>query len=394
MVLRVTILFAIVAPMGAIVMNSMLNMKYGNNGGGRGTFGSYGNPNELWHGANPENPFERSKRINHFIRKCGTDWEAALKCLNKVREEREGANAYIYTAAIDVCARARRWQEAVDLLVSMEMEGFLPNSHTFAGAINACVRGGKWDKGLALFDMMQKRGLQPHMGAYEAALGACGRGGHFSRAQTILAAIEAEACTPSNKCYEEAIKACGNGGEWQAALSVLAMAEASAPSSFNGAGPASVQSYVAALQALEKAGRSSESLTLLDGMAVKGVEPNYLAYNTAILTCAASGLTAEALALLERTRSAGNKPSSAAFNGCVVAYSSKGQFEEAVALMERASEFGLSPDAFASSNELNRIQVDGAGAGFFDNSYDDLDSADYALDIDEPPKKRARKWNR
>jgi len=91
-----------------------------------------------------------------------------------MQAEPEGADVHAVGAAISVCAKAGRWQEAIALLEGMEAHGLEPNAVVFTAAITACGRAKQWKKALELFHTMEKRGLPLPTASFNAAISAAG----------------------------------------------------------------------------------------------------------------------------------------------------------------------------------------------------------------------------
>jgi pentatricopeptide repeat domain-containing protein 1 len=55
-------------------------------------------------------------------------------------------DAYHFSSAISVCAKARQWKKALELLQEMDIQGIQPDVFCYNAAISACEKGGKWEK--------------------------------------------------------------------------------------------------------------------------------------------------------------------------------------------------------------------------------------------------------
>ena len=111
----------------------------------------------------------------------------ALDLLEQMKKEGVEPDTYSYSGAINACASAGRWEDALDLMAQMKKGGpkTRPNRITYTGAISACSRAGEWEHALRLFDEMRNNGLQADRISYNAVVSALRIGMQPDRAYEI-----------------------------------------------------------------------------------------------------------------------------------------------------------------------------------------------------------------
>ena len=94
-----------------------------------------------------------------------------------------------YSTALDACAKASEWQQALGLLQRMGRRGLELSPVVQTTGISALGRGGKWEMALQLLGELQVRRLEAQVLAYNAAISACDRGNQWRRAVFLLGEI-------------------------------------------------------------------------------------------------------------------------------------------------------------------------------------------------------------
>ena len=118
--------------------------------------------------------------FNAAIQVCAKSSQSAkaLELLREMGDCNIKPPVFSITSVISACARAEKWQLALDVLGSMEASyGVKPNVITLSSVISACAKGGQWEKALALFESMEGRSLQPDVITLSAAISAFAKGG-------------------------------------------------------------------------------------------------------------------------------------------------------------------------------------------------------------------------
>lgn len=90
------------------------------------------------------------------------DWPRALALLYDAEhddEPKNSPNVKSYTAAIDGCRRAARWDAAIRLLVHMEHQrAVTANDVTYNNVLNACGEAGNWQAAISVATQMRSAG--------------------------------------------------------------------------------------------------------------------------------------------------------------------------------------------------------------------------------------------
>eukprot|EP00953_Heterococcus_sp_UTEX-ZZ885_P008560 5127-Heterococcus_DN1.PRE.2 len=98
-----------------------------------------------------------------------------------------GPDSVHYATAAAALGAAKDWWGALLLLEFMEEEGISPCIDTYTAAMEACAGAGRWRQALRLFDIIEQ---DPEMEATPkalcAALCACAKGGIVERAVSLL----------------------------------------------------------------------------------------------------------------------------------------------------------------------------------------------------------------
>jgi pentatricopeptide repeat protein len=92
----------------------------------------------------------------------------------------------LVNVAMDVLAKAGRWEECLALLRSLPSRGLLPDAVSFNTAAHACARAGRVEGALGLLCGMAAAGVPPNARTLGAALDACRRAGAWEAAVGLL----------------------------------------------------------------------------------------------------------------------------------------------------------------------------------------------------------------
>ena len=121
-----------------------------------------------------------SQAMSELIR--GRRGEVALELFTLVQHAEHFSakdKMFLYSSAINACAKTKQPQRAVDLLSEMSRLGLQPNAVAYNAAISACEKVSKWEVALKLLDKMRDRGVQANTISYSAAISACEKAGKW-----------------------------------------------------------------------------------------------------------------------------------------------------------------------------------------------------------------------
>lgn len=217
-----------------------------------------------------------------------------------------------FNASMTSCQALGRWQEAfflVDFMLQIEISPDVTsfscivtsaaqaswrlalssfketmNRVGFCAAINACEKGQRWPQAIHLLQMLRLRADVP---SFNAAL-SCLEGQWRQALQLFPDMVKAD-LHPNDISFNSLISACED--RWFLALHFLEV--------IAWQGGADVISFSAVLRSLEKAGRWSEALRVLDGMKGASVQPNAVTFEATVLACERAWQPFHALRLLD-----------------------------------------------------------------------------------------------
>ncbi|CAM9907137.1 unnamed protein product, partial [Ascophyllum nodosum] len=249
--------------------------------------------------------------------------------LHKQAKERGVANVVTYSAAINACARQKRWREALGLLYEMRRDGIKPNDYSYSAAMWACVNADQGKRALQLFDVimdapMDGRGFrtpspdqrQRHLGeapwspeantaAAEAAVGEGSISEDYGEEARVKDGDRGDGCGGglgrSLDCYMAAVTACQKEGDFPRALSLLQHMR-------NKGVRGSLGLYNLVLSMCQSYGDADTSKRLLTMMRLDKVAPSVVSCNQVIAACEKAGRWEDALSILGAMMSGGLRP--------------------------------------------------------------------------------------
>jgi pentatricopeptide repeat protein len=235
----------------------------------------------------------------------------ALALLQVVKDKEMPLDAYVYTAAMEACAKGGDVINTMELFEEMEVQqGIAPTKVTYSVAITACGNAGQWEKALKFLDMMRSKGLSPNLVTYNGAISAVA------------------------KAAKQEAGSCGSRGDTSADDSSSSTASSSS-----------------------KYWQHIENL--LEQMRSDGIEPDGFSYSSAISCCGSEGRWQEALALMEEMRHGGpsTRPNRIAYTAAITSCGRSGQVEKAMDLFREMKQDGLSADRVAYNALFSALRV-------------------------------------
>jgi pentatricopeptide repeat domain-containing protein 1 len=151
-------------------------------------------------------------------------------------------NSHATTAMVAAWAKASEWRKCLSMIDQAESSddpnGF-PNVKTYTAAIDGCRRAGRWDATLRLLSRMEERGVAANDITYNNAINACGEAANWEAAMLVVGAMRSAGYQPiafTSACVQKAYR--DSPGLWSEDL-VLVAASAAGPTQSR-SGPGSV----------------------------------------------------------------------------------------------------------------------------------------------------------
>lgn len=321
-----------------------------------------------------------------------TDWEGALRLLERMEADGKPTDAPAFGHAVAACAKADQPTEGRALLDKLQKAGVMAEVRGYNQVMSSFARQRRWSEALGLLREMCAAGVAPTVISYNAALSACSKAGRWSEATELLREMEAGSSkgggsvpAPDVISYSTVISACQKastgtmGASASAALeTALELLERMRRSSKvqvptegaevpKTAPVANVFTYTSAITALADAGRWEEALktyasipddvekndaivnaavcaasvggdwvtarSVLEEALLVGVTPRTSSFNMAINTAAGAQQPAAALAILRRMRTAGVRRNQLTYNAALSALEAGGRWQQALRLL-------------------------------------------------------------
>lgn len=83
-------------------------------------------------------------------------WKDALDVHARMQARGVEQTTVTYNTLLNVLEKSSRWKIALKMLKEMQARNVAPNTITFSTAISACARAGEWERALEVFEMMQQ----------------------------------------------------------------------------------------------------------------------------------------------------------------------------------------------------------------------------------------------
>ncbi|PSC68549.1 Pentatricopeptide repeat-containing mitochondrial [Micractinium conductrix] len=214
-------------------------------------------------------------------------------------------NTFSYSALISALARAGRWQEAEryfsDLRALAERQPEMrPNTVTYAALISAYEKGGELERALSAFRQQLAEGVPPDLITYSSLVTACERAGRVRQAGELLDQLHAGGMVGTHQLYHGLLTSCQAAGEGELALEVFLGMQCA------GVRPTS-HTVGLLLGALVSSGQVGHSLWLVREALASSYELGTASFNTVLQLLAACGEWGASLGLFRAMRLAGPK---------------------------------------------------------------------------------------
>ena len=146
-------------------------------------------------------------------------WQQAVSLVDLSRKRYGVLTVDIVNAAIAVCARARKMDQAFSLYGLLIDNNISPKPQTFGALMTATAQAATeskgWQEALSVESEMEKNGFKLDLVTYTALITALGRGGRWEQAEQAFSRMRRNSIEPNMVTYSALITAFGNGGQWE-----------------------------------------------------------------------------------------------------------------------------------------------------------------------------------
>ncbi|XP_041998800.1 pentatricopeptide repeat-containing protein At5g02830, chloroplastic-like isoform X1 [Salvia splendens] len=242
--------------------------------------------------------------------------ELAQDTYKQIRElESKGVlklDDFTYSTIIKVFADAKMWKQALEIKEDMLLSGIVPNTITWSSLISACANAGLLEKAIILFDEMLQAGAQPNTQCFNTLLHACVEVCQFDRAFRLFQCWKERGSQQTisgdmiNHAYTEAVDQMTEMGVPLRLCSHLTMRVPFRPttSTYNIMMKACGTDYYRAKDLMEE-------------MKTFNLTPNHISWSILIDVCGGSGNVLGALQILTSMRESGVQPDVIAYTTAI-----------------------------------------------------------------------------
>ena len=320
-----------------------------------------------------------------------TDWQGALRLLERMEADGKPADAAAYGHAVAACAKADQPTEGRSLLDKLQKAGVMAEARGYNQVMSSFARQRRWSEALGLLREMCAAGVTPTVISYNAALSACSKAGRWNEAIELLGEMEAgrskgggSVPAPDVISYSTVISACQKastgtmGASASAALeTALELLErmrcsskvpvptdsAIVPDEGTAEVPktapvANVFTYTSAITALADAGRWEEALKTYASIP-DDVEKNDAIVNAAVCAASVGGDWVTARSVLEEALLVGVTPRTSSFNMAINTAAGAHQPAAALAILRRMRTAGVRRNQLTYNAALSALEAGG-----------------------------------
>ena len=320
-----------------------------------------------------------------------TDWQGALRLLERMEADGKPADAAAYGHAVAACAKADQPTEGRSLLDKLQKAGVMAEARGYNQVMSSFARQRRWSEALGLLREMCAAGVTPTVISYNAALSACSKAGRWNEAIELLGEMEAgrskgggSVPAPDVISYSTVISACQKastgtmGASASAALeTALELLErmrcsskvpvptdsAIVPDEGTAEVPktapvANVFTYTSAITALADAGRWEEALKTYASIP-DDVEKNDAIVNAAVCAASVGGDWVTARSVLEEALLVGVTPRTSSFNMAINTAAGAQQPAAALAILRRMRTAGVRRNQLTYNAALSALEAGG-----------------------------------
>ena len=125
---------------------------------------------------------------NSIIAACDKRWQEAVHLVAFLHVQRLEANVVTFGSAIQTCAKAKHWRQALSLLVGSQLLRVQRDPVMY----NALLRGCPWPTAIQVLDQMRAEAMQPSMVVHDVIMQACSDQGRQEDVWQLLVSSAAE----------------------------------------------------------------------------------------------------------------------------------------------------------------------------------------------------------
>ena len=253
----------------------------------------------------------------------------------------------------------------------MQEEGIMPNQIVLTSAMEACAEAGQYKEALAVMERMVATGMQPDITMVNSAIKACSLAGTMEDAEGLAMSLREfgtmdlftyhtlmmghtklgrhqrvlqlydEAVVSSAKLdggiYSLAMLAALNCGMYQLVPRIANRARSESV-------PLTEASYTILIQALAEAGGSDQAVQCLDQMETEGLQPNVITYAAAMAAC--KHRPQVVITLLERMEQAQVPPNTILLTTAIDSLAREGYADRALSILASMEQNGPEPNIY------------------------------------------------
>ena len=238
-------------------------------------------------------------------------------------------NTVTYTTLLSGIAKSK-WKQlgatvVMDIYRDMVAEGVPRNGAVFGAVISAAERLDDFEMALRLLEEMKAELIPTSSFVYHSVISACGKAGMYDTALSLLDEMKKRGVARTEMTYSLMIGSCKREGKWQEALRLLS--EMASDDNRNSSNEAADQQTMG-----DDAVPSDLTVRL---------QPDTIAYSSAIAVCVDSKQWGVALELLEMMESAGISRNVVTYNTVIEALSAAGETVRAELVYQGALRAGI-----------------------------------------------------
>ena len=220
-------------------------------------------------------------------------------------------SVFVYSALLDVCAKAGAEEESVRIMRMMKSDKVQPNVVSYSAYLSMFATiGARGDrkapyKAMQALEEMRAAGLVPNEFSYSSAIASCasattsiGCSPAVDLGRMLLAAMQRDGIEPDIITYNSLISSFEKGRQSTRAVQTLEQMRRA------GVEP-DVVSYSSAISACEKSKQSEMALEVFASMKRAGLQPTVITFNALISALEKGGMWSKALDVLEDMKRGG-----------------------------------------------------------------------------------------